>query len=57
MEKEQQRSSISRGAGVVERGGSPLVQSRFAARLARSQIEALLGRRIFPETGSDRTTR
>ena len=34
-----------------------LVQSRFAARLARSQIEALLGRRIFPETGSDRTTR
>jgi outer membrane protein TolC len=34
-----------------------LVQSRFAARLALSQIEALLGRRVFEATPSDRTNR
>jgi outer membrane protein TolC len=34
-----------------------LVQSRFSARLALSQIEALLGRRVFDAAGSGRTQR
>jgi hypothetical protein len=43
--------------GRASEAEAALVQARFAARLALSQSEALLGRRVFDAASSGRTQR